>query len=398
MQNNWGVLILLVAAVLIYAVVQSLRKPKDDDESAEAPEGNRKEGPEAPAEPEQDELTWEVCQQQLSEELPIIEGEPVEFLPTADESLAPEAEVKPVPLSRHAMNSAIRREAWRLFRENYWRILPLAAIVVLLGALKPLFQAKWILPDWMIRGFNPVQEIFTALIAPVVTLGAAYAAVRLWKGETPRVRMLGFFLREGQYFHALGLMLLEMLVTIAPAALLGGALLLAGKIYQSAADTSWMGLTLARLAYAALFLCIAVYVWLAAWLEMVNYQMARAPERGAIAAFKVGFRTGNRHFGRVLGMTIATFWPYGVFAVAMMFGSMWDRVYQTRWFSRAGTILGFALTLFYGGYLMLSMAGLTEALLPEGRESPEKGEPDESGSNPGVAPRCAPMPGDRPRM
>ena len=395
MQNNWGVLILLVVAVLIYALVQSRKKPEDDDGGdAEAPEGEGKETPKAPEEqpPEEDELPWEVCQQQLSEEPPIEQSEAVEF-PTAgeangDASLAPEAEVEPVPLSRHAMNSAIRRKAWRLFLGNYRKILPLAAIVILLGALNQLFKSMGILPDWVIFGFGPLQEMISALIAPIVTLGAARAAVLLWRGEAPRVRMLGFFLHEGRYFPALGLILLETLVMIAPAALLIGTILLANKIFQSAAYPSSMGLTLTRLAYAGLLLCVTVYVWLAAWLEMVNYQMARAPKRGALSAFRVGFQAGNRHFGRVVGMAISTGWPYGVLVVAMMFESMWDRIYQTPWFTRIGTILNYALMLLYGGFLLLSMAGLADELLPE------TGEPSDEAIPTGGEPPCEDKPSE----
>ena len=370
MQNNWGVLILLVVAVLIYALVQSHKKPEDIGGDAETPEDEGQEKPEAPEEqpPEKDELPWEMRQKQLSEERPIEQSKAVEFPPAVeadgDASLAPEAEVGPVPQSRHAMNIAIRRKAWRLFRVNYRKILPLTAVVMLLTSLGEFLPELPGLAGWILQGWRGVG-LLHLLILLVVYMGAAYAAVRLWKGEAPEARQLFHFYRGRLLLPVLGLVLLQLVFV----ALLQQALFTAMMLMPDGMSIA----LIQRLYLVADLLYYVVLIWLESCFRMVHLQLAWAPEWGAQVALKYGFRTGNRHFGRVLGMVVTVCWPFAIPLITLVFIS-----YFGDWLYWVVRVLYLLLIVFYGGYCLLSIAGLADELLPESYDEPYgEGEPSD---------------------
>ena len=395
MEGNWGILVLLVVAVVIYALVRAYGQ-RDEDGDADAPESavDRPDGepgttgkevsePDGAAggdaETEEADMPWAECQLQLSEAPPIAECDRAEFS-SPDEAetgtgpeaeIETEAEVEPVPESGHAINTAIRRKAWQSFRENYRRILPLSGAVVLLLALKALIPADTLWAEWLIRGWSDLG-LFAVLIAPVVTLGATYAAVRLWKGEAPRLGMLAYFLGKRRILPALGLMLAKALIMAMPvAAMAGGMLLIQAIIGRLASDDGYLAM---KLLYSMVNFLLILYftalTWLTACMILAGFALSRAPERGAVAAFKAGFRVSVRHFGKVMGMLIAAGWPFGVAIVAQSIGATWSVFLNTPWVYQAFVILSLLLMLLYGGYFLLSMAGLAERLLPEGSGAP----------------------------
>lgn len=404
--NNWGLLILLVVAVVIYALVQARKKPEDDDEDGEGTEtpedGSAPDGQAAPggesSEPECSEVSWTKCQEQLSEAPLLSECDEVEFegLDKAgaasgnepEEEAGRETEVEPVLPSNHALNSAIRVQAWRLFRENYRKILPLSGIVVLWMTLKYLIQKAGLLPDWLTGVAGPLN----LLVAPVVTLGATFAAVRLWDGEAPRPGMLFHFLKGRRYFPALGLMLLKGLLQSLLVLLLGGLFLLIRQIIFSGSSSALSDDAIRVfifLSRAETLFTLSAIVWLATWLQMASFSYVRTPERGVMAAFRAGFRVGNRHFGSVLGMVIAAGWPLGAVSLLGYFVSFWGPAMRSPLTSLASVVLSLLLMLFYGGYVLISMAGLAARLLPD-EAAPAEREgtvaPDEStgGDAPGA--------------
>jgi hypothetical protein len=101
-------------------------------------------------------------------------------------------------------------------------------------------------------------------------------------------------------------------------------------------------------------------------LLLAGFAFVRAPERGALAAFRAGFRAGNRHLGSALGMLIATGWPFGVVVIIQLISVTWSAKLQSPLAMIVANALYLLLALFYGGYVLLSMAGLAERLLPEG--------------------------------
>jgi hypothetical protein len=394
MQGNWWILLLLALAVVIYALARVFGQREEDGEADPkqsagmnmpggepgAPDGitwepdGAADGDAGTGEPE---VPWAECQRQLVEAPPIDECDWVEFESPGeaeDEIKAEpetEIEVEPVPESGHAVNAAIRRKAGRLLRENYRRILPLSAAFAALTAVRILHQHRLLLPEWATGCFGPA-DIFTALIEPMVALGAAYAAVRLWKGEVPRLGMLIHFLRERRFFPALGLTLIKLALLALPMiAMAGGAALLRMLVAQAAPEEAYRVVQLANsLICILLLLVLCATAWLTSWLEMAGFAMARAPERGAIAAIKAGFRTGNRRFGHVLGMLVAAGWPFGVVRILQYIGTMWSAWLKMPVVGLATEALNLMLILFYGGYFLLSMAGLAERLTPEEGEGP----------------------------
>lgn len=82
----------------------------------------------------------------------------------------------------------------------------------------------------------------------------------------------------------------------------------------------------------------------------------------AQSVFKAGFRVSARHFGKVMGMLVATGWPFVATIVAQSIGAMRSVSLNTPWISQAFVILSLLLMLLYGGYFLLSMgAGRTAA-------------------------------------
>ena len=375
--NNWQFLILLAIAVVIYALVQARKKPSDDDEGgegADAPEG--KAAPDTkPPEPKSAEVSWAECQEQLSEAPPLSECDEVDSAAPDEIEEAPEGgtrdaqwetEVEPVPPPRVSINAAIRARAWGLFRENYRKILPLSGVVVLWMVLKTLIQKTGLLPGGLMGVVGPI-DLLTVLVAPVVTLGASYAAVRLWDGEAPRPGMLFHFLKGRRYFPALGLMLLKALVQLLPSLMLLGVSFLIGRVFFSASqeippNAVWAIYLLSII--ETLFALVAT-VWLAAWLQVASFSYAYAPERGVMAAFRAGFRAGTRKFGLWMGMVIAAGWPLGAVSLLGYFVSFWGPAMRSPLTSQVSVILFLLLTLFYGGYVMIAMAGLAARLCPE---------------------------------
>jgi hypothetical protein len=180
MQGNWAVLVLLIAAVVIYALVKSRQKPEDEggaDETAESPDGlpPRQEGSDAPGaspEPKSSEMSWEEYQQQLEEAPPLQECDRV-FQPMeegSDPGIVPEAEVEPVPETWYE-NREISLEAGQLFQANFWRILLLASFIVELVLLQRFVLADHSESSFLIRLF---LNLFTWLIL----LGMHHASVR----------------------------------------------------------------------------------------------------------------------------------------------------------------------------------------------------------------------------
>jgi hypothetical protein len=134
-------------------------------------------------------------------------------------------------------------------------------------------------------------------------------------------------------------------------------------------------------------LVFSATAWLAAWLEMAGFAMARAPERGALAAVRSGFWTGKRRFGRVIGMLAAAGWPFGAVRIVQYIAGGWSERLQSPAIGHAAEALNLMLILLYGGYFLLSMAGLAERLTPEAGEAPRteagppgRGKPREAGS------------------
>jgi hypothetical protein len=276
-----------------------------------------------------------------------------------------------VPESGHAVNTAIRRKAWQLFRENYRKILPLSGIVVLLMAAGLMLQ-NTVFPAWLSAFISP-RDLFNTLLSPVVTLGAAYAAVRLWNGEAPRLGMLAYFLGKHRILPALGLMLAKALVMAMPGvALSGGMLLIQIVIGRIASGDGYLAM---KLLYSMVIFILMLYftalTWLGASMTMAGYALSRAPQRGAVAAFKAGFRVCVRHFRKVMGMLVATGWPFVATIVAQSIGAMWSASLNTPWINQAFVILSLMPMLLYGGYFLLSMAGLAERLLPEEGNAPQ---------------------------
>lgn len=393
MEGNWGILVLLALAVVIYALARAYGQ-KDEEGDADAPEsavadrtdGELGETDEEASEPdgaaggdagnEAADMPWAECQQ-LSEAPSMQECDRVEFSASDDAEDGPEteseteAEVEPVRESGHAVNTAIRRKAWQSFRDNYREILPLSGAVVLLLALKALIPADTLWAEWLIRGWSDFG-LLAVLIAPVVTLGGTYTAVRIWKGEAPRLGMLAYFLGKRRILPALGLMLAKALVMAMPGvAMVGGMLLIQAIIGRLASDDGFLATKLLfSMVNFLLILYFTALTWLGASMAMAGFALSSAPERGAVAAFKAGFRVSVRHFGKVLGMLIATGWPFVVTIVAQYVAATWSVFLNTPWINQAFVILSLLLMLLYGGYFLLSMAGLAERLLPEGGGSP----------------------------
>jgi hypothetical protein len=331
MQGNWVALVLLVVAVVLITLARAGMTTRDEDgEAADAPEDETGASPGDSSEGDSPspgaETPWAVCQEQLMEAPPLEECDEVE-LPWPDEAeldpgMTPEAEVDPVAESGHAVNTRIRREAGRLFRENYRRILPLAAIAAALMAVRMFLPLIGMSATWL-GGFG-IDAITTA-IAPVVALGAAFAAWRVWKGEVPRPAMLFYFLTGRRNFPALGLMILQALIMLLPlAALMVGAVLFRWIFIVVSSVVGEPVLNLTRGFGALLILVLITYVWLMACLAMVNFAMARAPEMGVFAAIRAGFRAICHKKTTALGMLLATGWPFGAALLAQYVLSRWS--------------------------------------------------------------------------
>ena len=391
MQDNWWILILLALAVLIYALAREFGQKDEDGETNGAASEQDESG-----EPGEMDMPWAECQRQLKDAPPIEacdRMDRMEFSPPDEVEAQTEAEpeteteVEPVPESGHAINTAIRLKAGRLLRENYRRILPLSAAFAALAALRLLWQSRLLLPEWAAGCLGPA-DFLNVLIAPMVALGAAYAAVRLWQGDAPRMGMLIRFLRERRFFPALGLTLVKLVLLALPMiAMAGGAALLSMFVAQAAPEEISRAVELAnRLIYILMILVLAATAWLTAWLEMAGFAFVRAPERGAIAAVKAGFRTGNRRFGRVIGMLAAVGWPFAAVQIVQFIVAGWSVWLKSPIIQLAAEMLDLLLILFYGGYFLLSLAGLAENLTPGDGEAPRAeaeppggGKPSEAG-------------------
>jgi len=108
---------------------------------------------------------------------------------------------------------------------------------------------------------------------------------------------------------------------------------------------------------------------------MAGFAYVRAPERGAMAAFRAGFRVGSRNFGSFVGMMIAAGWPFAAVSVLGYLISIWGPAARSPLTSPVSAALFLLLVLFYGGYMLLSMAGLAARLYPE-EAAPVEGNED----------------------
>ena len=373
MQGNLWMLLFLIIAVVLYAVARASRqdqKEAEDGAEEESAEGSSETAP-ATAHPE---VSWAECQLQLMEAPSLDACDAVEFPPedaAPEPEVTPEAEVEPIPQSRHAANTAIRAQAWHLFRLNYRKILPLSAIAVLLLA------AITFAPSEMGNWFHAASLIFSIplqLISLTITLGSVYAAVRVWRGEAPRPGMLLFFWHKWRFWTALGVMFAEALIFIIPFAVFYGTLMLAQRFFMAQGPVSSDTIrSLALTSYGILALFLGMSVWLYAWCTMATFQLARAPERGAIRALRSGFHAGTKNFTRVLGMLVASGWPFAVSSIAQYVGMRQSALLGARWIYLLTQVLSMLLILFYGAYPLLALAGLSERLLPEDApECPER--------------------------
>ncbi len=418
MQGNWGILVLLAAAVILYALIQAHKKPEDEDgEDAGAEEDEPGGKPEAaPPEPENGEVPWAEVQRQLAEMPPLSECDQVQFevpeadAPSNEDHPAPicagdaepgperegdpgpvgegkpgperECEVDPVPESGHPINMGIRREAWRLFCRNYRKILPLAAITMALWLTKLLLQTEGLFSDQLAQGISMMgAPVF--LFALFLTLGFAYATFQTWKGDEPRPGMLIFFLQERRFFPALGLVVLEALVLVTPSIVIMIHLLaiqwIAVNVFPEYFYKIMSGLSVAMPVVFVLFLALIV---LASGCFCTGiFAFSRAPERGAIRAFKAGFHTNLRNPRRVIGMLVATSWPFAIAYVIWIPTYMWAAAQKSPVLTTVVQLPSLILALIYGGYVFLSMAGLSDLLLSGEDALPERGLATGSGGN-----------------
>ena len=375
MQGNLWVLLFLIIAVVLYAVARASRQDQKEAEDG-AEEESAEETSETAPETEHPEVSWAECQLQLMEAPPLDACDAVEYPPedaAPEPGVIPEAEVEPIPESRHAANTAIRAQAWHLFRLNYRKILPLSAIAVLLLAAITFAPSEAEMENW----FPTASLIFSIplrLISLTITLGSVYAAVRVWRGEAPRPGMLLFFWHKRRFWPALGVMFAEALIFIIPFAVFYGTLMLAQRFFMAQGPVSSDTIrSLALTSYGILALFLGVSVWLYAWCTMATFQLARAPEHGAIRALRSGFHAGSKNFIRVLGMLMATGWPFAVSAVVLYGAMRRSTLLGAPWIYLLTQVLSMLLILFYGAYPLLALAGLSERLLPEDApECPER--------------------------
>jgi hypothetical protein len=379
MQGNWAVLVLLIVAVVVYALVKSRQKPEDEegaDETAESPDGlpPRQEGSDAPGpslEPEYSEMSFEEYQRQLKEAPPLQEcnrvfqpmeedGSDPDIVPEAEVEPVPETEVEPVPQAWYE-NREISQEARQLFQANFWRILLLYNFVAELIFLQRFIPADHSESSFMIR---LLLNLFTWLIL----LGMHHASVRAVKGDPLRLGMLVYYLSASRLLPALGLTLMQAAFVFALFAVQGCFLYLAAQWFPPlmaicASPVGWL---------LGVLLSIAAFIWYMVLITMMNFALTLAPDRGAVAAFKAGFHVGNRSFGRIL--TVIG-WPFIVVTlIPLLLESSIIPGATVRFQSLAGVsiLLYLALIFFYGGYYMLLMASLASRLLENADDGTSK--------------------------
>ncbi len=98
-------------------------------------------------------------------------------------------------------NQEIRKLAWTIYRANLGQ---LTAIALVVGGVQFLFTLISRLVGFPGLWHQVASFVWSTLAFPVVTLGAAHAGLSAWRGERPRVGMLGWAFRApGRLWGAL---------------------------------------------------------------------------------------------------------------------------------------------------------------------------------------------------
>ena len=297
------------------------------------------------------------------------------------ETVSPAAEAtqtgaaRPSPWKR-ADSRAIRKTAWRLYRGQYWKIMPLFAATVILGYASGALVDAAGEPSKLLR--YPFVLLLGWLLSPVLSAGSAFAALHIWRGKTPRVGMLTVFLKPRRFFCAMYLSLIQALAQAFPALFLYGGLTALAQNMNGALFIldAWV------LPVLVIVLGFGGILWVTLRTSIAFYALANDPDKRASEAFETGFRATRGRLRPLFGMAFVTGWPF--LAVAGL----------SAWVTLANPVLPPGLTdwasaaLFslYIGYNWLAEAGLADRLLLDdaAQASPElPSENEASGPSPG---------------
>jgi len=258
------------------------------------------------------------------------------------------------PAWERGTGRAILKEAWRLFRGQYWKIAKLFVVVMAVSTLLSEAASLVPMPDQLRM---PFASLVALMIVPLSVTGVASASLAIWRGESPRLSLLTPFLETRRYFRAIWLEVLQGLaMALAAIPLVIGMVILAGRL-SSAASLTDMGIG----PVIVILLALAVMLWFALRMSIVPFALARRPEMGATEAFGIGFRATRGRLGAVLGVSLGAGWPLMVVVLVI---SLFDRS-----LGGDGVLTGWLLSLGYAllsGYYWLATAGLADRLLADG--------------------------------
>lgn len=274
------------------------------------------------------------------------------------ETIGPAAEAtltgaaRPSPWKREDSRT-IRKTAWRLYRGQYWKVMPLFAATVILG------YASGALVDAAGEPSRLLRYLFVLLLgwflSPVLSAGSAFAALHIWRGTTPRIGLLAAYLLPRRFFRAMVLVLIQALAQAFPALFLYGGLTALAQNMNGALFVlgAWV------LPVLVIVLGFGGILWVSLRTSIAFYALANDPDKSASEAFETGFRATRGRLKALFGMAFVTGWPF--LAVAGL--SAWVTLANpalppglTDWASAA-------LFALYIGYNWLAEAGLADRLL-----------------------------------
>ncbi len=272
--------------------------------------------------------------------------------PAAEATLTGTA--RPSPWKRED-SRAIRKTAWRLYRGQYRKVMPLFAATVILGYASGALVDAAGEPSKLLR--YPFVLLLGWLLSPVLSAGSAFAALHIWRGKTPRVGMLAAYLKPRRFFRAMVLALIQVLAQAFPALFLYGGLTALAQGMDGALFIlgAWV------LPVLVIVLGFGGMLWVTLRTSIAFYALANDPDKSASEAFETGFRATRGRLRPLFGMAFVTGWP--LVAVAGL--SAWLTLANPALPPALAAWSSAALFSLYIGYNWLAEAGLADRLLAD---------------------------------
>lgn len=282
---------------------------------------------------------------------------------------------RPSPWKRED-SRAIRKTAWRLYRGQYWKVMPLFAATVILGYAAGAAVDAAGEPSRLLR--YPFVLLLGWFLSPVLYAGSAFAALHIWRGKTPRIGMLAAFLKPRRFSRAMYLTLIQALAQAFPALFLYGGLTALARNMDGALFVlgAWV------LPVLVIALGFGGILWVSLRTSVAFYALANDLNKSASEAFETGFRATRGRLRPLIGMAFVTGWPF--LAVAGL--AAWVVLANPALPPRLTDWASAALFPLYIGYNWLAEAGLADRLLADdaAQASPERpSENEASGPSPG---------------